>query len=124
ASSLSLLAMTLRERCAKPLLLLRPDPADALDRQWRAAGFFGDLAVLFHDVAARRLVAVEAAEQFGRHTAVGALRVVFIDDVEKGELAFGIGSGFLRHRRLVFDQGAPVNRNGLALGSRFDPAAQ
>src|SRR5207247_9909474 len=79
------------------LLLLRPDPADALDRQRRAAGFLGDLAVLLHDVAARRLVAVEAAEQLGRHAPVGALAVVFIDDVEEGKLAFGIGPGFFGH---------------------------
>src|SRR5258705_2287794 len=83
----------------KVLLLLCPDPADALDRQRRAAGFLGDLAVLFHDVAARRLVAVQPAEQFGRHAPVGALRVVLIDDVEKGEFAFGIGPGFLGHGR-------------------------
>src|SRR4051812_47562581 len=82
---------------SKALLLLRPDPADALDRYRRAAGFFGDLAVLFHDERARRLVAVQPPEQFGRHAAVGALRVVFIGDVEKGEFAFGIGSGFLGH---------------------------
>lgn len=78
-------------------LLLRAHPADALDRQCGATGFFGDLAVLLHDEAARGLVAVEAAEQLGRHAPVGALGVVFIDDVEEGEFAFGIGPGFLGH---------------------------
>jgi len=86
------------------LLLLRPDPADALDRQRRAAGFFGDFAVLFHDIAARGLIAIEPAEQLGGHAPVGALRVVLIDDVEKGKFAFGIGPGFLSHGRLFFDQ--------------------
>src|ERR1700761_7901592 len=93
------------------LLLLRPDPADALDRQCRSPGLFGDLAVLFHDEAAHGFVAVEAAEQFGGHAAVGALAVVLIDDVEKGEFAFGIGSGFLRHGALFLDWGAAVKAN-------------
>ena len=79
------------------LFLLRADPADALDRQRRAAGFLGDLAVLLHDVATCRLVAVEPAEQLGRHAPVGALGVVFINDIEKGKFAFGIGSGFFGH---------------------------
>jgi hypothetical protein len=39
------------------------------------------------------------------------LRAVLIDDVEKGKLAFGIGSGFLGHAGLVFDQGAAVKEN-------------
>lgn len=52
-------------------------------------------AISLHDDAARRFVAVEAAEQIGRRAAVGVLRAVFIDDVEKGELALGIGAGFL-----------------------------
>jgi hypothetical protein len=86
-----------------PLLLLRPSPADALDRQRGAAGFFGDLAVLLHDEAARGFVAVQAAEQLGGHAAVGALRAVFIDDIEKGEFAFRIGPGFLGHGGLVSD---------------------
>jgi len=90
------------------LLLLRADPLDALDRQRRAAGFFGDLAVLLDDEAARGLVAFEAAKQLGRHAPVGTLRAVLIDDIEKGELALGIGSGFLGHARLVVDQGADV----------------
>jgi len=40
----------------------------------------------------RGLVAVQAAEQFRRAAPVGTLRPVLIDDVEKGELAFGTGS--------------------------------
>src|ERR1700750_396855 len=78
-------------------LLLRTHPTDALDRQRRPSGLFGDLAILLHDEAARGLVAVEAAEQLGGHAPVGGLAVVFIDDVEEGEFAFGIGSGFLGH---------------------------
>src|SRR5256885_1488425 len=79
------------------LFLLRADPADVLDGQGRPAGFLGDLAVLLEDVAFGRFVAVEAAEQLRRHTAIGALRIVFIDDVEKGELAFGIATGLFCH---------------------------
>src|SRR5690348_12875154 len=111
---------------AESLLLLRPDAADALDRQRRAAGFFGDLAVLFHDERARRLVAVETAEQFGWYAAVGALRVVFIDDVEKRELAFGIGSGLFGHgglssiRALLSTRA--IGRNGPAHGCHLGPA--
>src|SRR2546421_12889681 len=84
---------TLRVSRERRLLLLRPDPLDSLDLHRRAAGFFGDLAVLLHDEGAGRLVAVEATEQFGGHATVGALGAVFIEDVEKGELALGIGSG-------------------------------
>src|SRR5690606_31576021 len=62
--------------------------------------FFRDLAILLDDEAARGLVLVEAAEQLGRHAPVGALRAVLVDDVEKHELALGIGAGFLCHRSL------------------------
>src|SRR4051794_26959652 len=79
------------------LFLLGADPADVLDGQGRAAGFFGDLAVLLEDVASGRLVAIEAAEQFRRHAPVGALRIVLIDNVEKGEFAFGIATGLFCH---------------------------
>ena len=41
-------------------------------------------------------------------TTVGALGAVFIEDVEKGEFALGIGSGFFGHGRLFVDQGAIV----------------
>ncbi len=98
----------LNKRRGRRLLLLRPNPADALDRQWRAAGFLGDLAILLEDVAACGFVAVQAAEQLCGHAPVGALRAVFIDDVEKGELAFGIGPGFFRHGGLVNDMGGSV----------------
>src|SRR5581483_11547907 len=96
------------------LLLLRADPADALDLERRPAALFGDFPVLRVDEGARRLVALEPAEQFGRHAAVGAQAVVLIDDVEEGVLAFGIGSGFLRHARLLVDERPPVNRNTAA----------
>src|SRR5580704_2436296 len=75
------------------LLLARA--RDALDLRHRAPGFFRDLAVLLDQKTVRRLVAVEAAEQRARHLAVGALRAVFIDDVEHDEL--GIQSRFSRH---------------------------
>src|SRR5215217_4429231 len=61
-------------------------PANALYRHRRIPGFLGDQAILFLDRGARRLVAVEAAQQLGRNTAVGPLRAVFIDHVEEGEL--------------------------------------
>src|SRR5260363_12715 len=96
---------------AAPLLLLRPDPLDRLDLERRAAALFGDLAVLVAQEGAHRLVAVEAAKQLRGHTAVGALRAVFIEDVEEGEFAFGIGPGFFWHARLVPDRGKAVKAN-------------
>lgn len=95
-------------RCAPRLLLLRPDPFEPLDLQRRLAALFGDRAVLLHDEAAGGLVAVEAAEEFRGDAAVGALGIVLIDDVEEGEFAFRVGSGFLGHGRLVVDCGAAV----------------
>lgn len=66
---------------SRPLSLLGADAGDGLDRHRRAAGFFGDLAVLLEDVPARRRVALKPAEQFRRHPAVRALRAVLIDDI-------------------------------------------
>src|SRR4051794_34129736 len=88
-----------RSRVLTPVLffLLRAGPADFLDRERRAATFFGDLAVLFHDESARRLVAVEPAEQLRPHAPGGTLRAVFINDVEEGKFAFGIGPWFFGH---------------------------
>ncbi len=40
------------------------------------------------------------------HAPVGALGVVCMDDVEKGELAFGIAAGFFSHGRLFVYNGA------------------
>jgi hypothetical protein len=93
------------------LLLLRPDPLHAGDLQWGLAALFGDLAVLLGDGSFGRLVAVEAAEQLRGDAAVRALRAVHISDVEKGEFAFGIGTGFLGHARLVGDADARVKAN-------------
>ena len=90
------------------LFLFRADSADALDGKRRAAGSRGDLAVLFEDVAVCGLVTMQPAEQFRGHAPVGTLRPILIDDVEKGELAFGIGSRFFRHGRLVCDMRAAV----------------
>src|SRR5271156_4211002 len=83
------------------LLLLRADPADALDLEGGSSGFFGDLAILLVNERPRGLVTVQSAEKLGRHAAVGANGVVFIDDVEKGKFAFGIGAGFFGHARLL-----------------------
>src|SRR6202142_1889708 len=78
---------------------LRPDAGDAFDLERRAAGFLRDFAVLLDDEAERGRVLLQAAQQFGRHAPVGALRAVLIDDVEEHEFAFGIGSRFLGHGR-------------------------
>jgi hypothetical protein len=78
-----------------PRLLLRVRAGDARDLRWRAAGLFGDLAVLLDQEAVRRLVSVDAAGQRSRHLAVGALRAVVIDDVEHHE--FGIQTRLSRH---------------------------
>ena len=43
----------------------------------------------------------EPADKLGGHAAVGALRAVFIENVEEHELAFGIGAGFLCHGFLL-----------------------
>jgi hypothetical protein len=97
------------------LLLLRADAADRLDLERWPAGFFGDFAILRGDERLRRFVAVQPAKELGRHAAVGALGIVFIDDVEEGEFAFGIGSGLFWHARLVTDQDAAVKSLMLAL---------
>jgi hypothetical protein len=57
---------------AARLLFLRIDPLDTLDRESGLATFLGDLAVLLHDEAARRLVALETAEDLMGHAAVAA----------------------------------------------------
>jgi len=97
------LAMTRKSNLnhIEELLLLRADPADALDLKGRSPGFLGDFLVLLVNEHPRGFVTVQAAEKFGRHAAVGALGAVFIEDVEKGEFAFGISPGFLGHMRLL-----------------------
>ena len=62
--SLPVLSDRVRLGGLRSLLLLRADPADALDRQHPAAAFLGDLAILLENESARRFVAVEPAEQF------------------------------------------------------------
>jgi hypothetical protein len=47
------------------------DRLHTLDRESRPATFLGDLAVLLHDEAARRLVALETAEDLIGHPAIG-----------------------------------------------------
>src|SRR5262249_41377205 len=101
----------LRAVAIRRALLLRADPADALDLERRPAAFFGDFAILLVDEPAGRLVAVEAAEQLGRHAAGGAVGGVLVDDVKEGKFAFGIGSGLFRHARLLVDERPSVKRN-------------
>src|SRR6266702_5925315 len=100
--------LTRRVSRGRRLFLLRADPLDGFDGHRRVAGFLRDFAVLLHDMAARGLITVEPAQELGRHAPVGALGAVFIDDIEKGKLACGIGSRFVSHGRLVVDQGAIV----------------
>src|ERR1700687_995690 len=60
-------------RCvAARLILLCHTPLNTLDRESGPATFLGDLAVLLRDEAARRLVALETAEDLIWHAAVGA----------------------------------------------------
>jgi hypothetical protein len=93
------------------LLLLGADAFQALDGERGLAALGGDLAVLFGDRGLGRFVAVEAAEQLGGNAAVGALRAVLVENVEKGEFAFGIGTGFLGHGGLFDDQRRRVKTN-------------
>lgn len=76
------------------LLLLHPHALDLVDLQRRTTALFRELAVLLPNEAARGFVAVEAAEQLGRHAGFAALGAVFVDDVEEGEFALQIGTGF------------------------------
>src|SRR5436190_24240491 len=45
-----------------------------------------DEPVLFFDDRARRAVAIDAAKDFARHSAIGPLRTVFVSHVKKSEL--------------------------------------
>src|ERR1700761_3280105 len=58
-------------------------------------------------------------KKLGRTPPVGALRTVFIADVEKGEFALGIGSGFFRHARLFPESDAAVKTNWRLNGPRI-----
>ena len=80
---------------ARLLLHVVVDAHDALDAQRPHAGFAADLAILLLDQLARRLVAVDAAEDVGRHAPVGALRAVLVIDVEHD--VFGPGRRFACH---------------------------
>jgi hypothetical protein len=51
----------------------------------RRARLLRDEPVLLFDDGARRGVAIEAAEDFAWHSAIGALRTVFVNHVEKSE---------------------------------------
>src|SRR5207245_4619968 len=44
-----------------------------------------DEPVLFFDDGARRGIAIEAAKDFARHSAIGPLRTVFVNHVKKSE---------------------------------------
>src|SRR4029077_17150756 len=94
----------------------------ALASHRRPPAFLADLAVLFQDEPACRFIAVEPAEQLSRHAPVGALGVVFIDDIEKGKLAFGIGHGFFCHAGL-WSISAPLSKkNSGAQADRYGVA--
>src|ERR1700728_1674803 len=97
-------------------LLLRPGARDARDLRRRAAGFLGDVAVLFHEEAVGRLVAVDAAGERARHFTVGALRAVFVGDVEHDE--FGVQSRFSRHDASLYFRWSMIwSRTGNRPGS-------
>ena len=80
---------------ARLLLHVVVDPHDTLDTQRQHAGLAADLAVLFLDQLARRLIPVDASEDVGRHAPVGALRAVLVIDVEQD--VFGPGRRFACH---------------------------
>jgi hypothetical protein len=56
--------------------------ADALYRQRRIAGLFGDQPILFFDHGARGSVAVKAAEDLHWNAAIGSLGTIFVKHVE------------------------------------------
>ena len=70
---------------ASPWRLIFTRSMDALHRQCRLAGFFGDKPVLFFDDGARGSIAVEPAENVAGNSAIGSLRPVFVDHVEQDE---------------------------------------
>src|SRR4029077_3656789 len=78
------------------------------------AGFFGNLAILLDDETARGLVLFQPVEKVGRHAPVGALRAVFVDDVEEHEFTLRIGTRFFRHARSPSTKG---NASACALAS-------
>src|SRR6478752_5313303 len=57
----------------------------ALHRERRGARSLRDEPVLLFDDGARGSIAVEAAEDIARHPAIGALRTIFVNHVEKRE---------------------------------------
>src|SRR5258705_12169903 len=74
--------------------------ANALDRRDRSPRLLGDDPVLLFDRGARGLVPVEASKDFARNPAIGPLRAVLIEDVEKDE--FGSRCRLSRHCGLLF----------------------
>jgi hypothetical protein len=95
---------------------------DAFYGEGRSARPLRDGAVLCLYDGARRGVAIEAAEDFARHLAIGALRAVFVNHVEKRELDARCGLpchfGFLSW----FDAGDTTKDGGMArsFASDFD----
>jgi len=58
---------------------------DGFDGNGRSARLLRDEPVLFFDEGARGGIAIEAAEELARHSAIGPLRTVFVNHVEKSE---------------------------------------
>jgi hypothetical protein len=57
----------------------------AFHNNGRSACPLRDEPVLFFDDGARRGIAIEAAKNFARHSAIGPLRTVFVNHVKKSE---------------------------------------
>ena len=57
----------------------------AFYRQGRSTRALGDEPVLLFDDGARGRVAIQAAKDIARHPAIGALRTIFVNHVEKRE---------------------------------------
>src|ERR1051325_17639 len=93
---------------ARLLLHVIVDAQDALDAQRRHAGLAADLAILFLDQLARRLVAVDAAENLGWNLAIRALRAVLVIHVEQH--VFGAGRRFACHGSCSLASSPPARR--------------
>src|SRR5438552_3177666 len=69
--------------------------ANAVDGHRGCAGFFSDHSVLFLDGRAGGSIAVDAAKDQARNSAVGPLGTIFVEHVEHHE--FGAGCWFSSH---------------------------
>lgn len=64
---------------------LAPGAVQAFYRQGRSTRALSDEPVLLFDDGARGGVAIQAAKDIARHPAIGALRTIFVNHVEKRE---------------------------------------